>query len=164
MAVTIIITAVICITMFLGIWGAAAFMPPRRVAKWLSEDLQKVMNTLPDKSKGSIIIGTVILICACAAYVGEMIFAAYDGIKNDFTYWQFFVRFLIIFYGVKAFDIIVLDYFLITKTKFFQHFYPETEGNSGYHQFGFNKKQQITRLVSFPFICLAMAGICMLFK
>lgn len=163
MAVTIIIVAIICADLFLAIWGAAAFMPPRRVSKWLSKDLREVMNKLPDKSKFSTFVGTVILALGCLIYAGAIIYVAYDGIKNGFSFWNFFVRFMIIMYCVKAFDIIVLDWFLITKTKFFQHFYPETEGNPGYSQFGFNKKQQITRIVLFPFICLGMAGICMLF-
>ncbi|MCM1023509.1 MAG: hypothetical protein NC395_05555 [Prevotella sp.] len=163
MAVTIIAAAVICADLFLTIWGAAAFMPPCRVGKWLPKDLREAMNKLPDKPKFSTIIGTVILIFGCLIYAGAIIFAAYDGIKNGFSFWNFFARFMIIMYCVKAFDIIVLDYFLITKTKFFQHFYPETEGNPGYNQFGFNKKQQITRIVLFPFLCLAAAGICMLF-
>jgi hypothetical protein len=32
---------------------------------------------------------------------------------------------------------------LLTKTHFFQHFYPETEGCEGYHRFGFKRKGQL---------------------
>ena len=63
----------------------------------------------------------------------------------------------------KAFDIIFLDWLLLTKTHFFQHFYPETEGCEGYHSFGFNRKGQLIRIVVFPFVAAALAGICMLF-
>ena len=52
----------------------------------------------------------------------------------------------------KAFDIICLDWFLLTKSHFFQHYYPETEGCAGYRSFGFNRKEQLTALFCFRFL------------
>lgn len=52
-----------------------------------------------------------------------------------------------------------LDWFLLTKSRLFQHYYPETEGCVGYHQFGFNRKKQLTRIVLFPFLSLLLAWI-----
>ena len=49
------------------------------------------------------------------------------------------------------------DRMLLTKLHFFQHFYPETEGCAGYHQFGFNRKEQLVRLAVFPFVSALMA-------
>ena len=76
---------------------------------------------------------------------------------------SFLVRFLIILLGVKTFDIIGLDYILITKTHFFQHYFPETEGCAGYHNFGFNRKEQIRQIIIMPFAALLTAWICTLF-
>ena len=50
---------------------------------------------------------------------------------------------------------------LLTKTHFFQHFYPETEGCEGYHRFGFNRKGQLIRLAVFPFAAALMALLAM---
>ena len=61
----------------------------------------------------------------------------------------------------KAFDIICLDWLLLTRSHFFQHYYPETEGCEGYHSFGFNHKGQIMRIIVFPFIAAFMAAIAM---
>jgi len=69
----------------------------------------------------------------------------------------------LILYIWKAFDIVCLDLLLLTKSHFFQHFYPETEGCAGYSQFGFNRKGQTIRIIVFPFVAAAFAGICMLF-
>ena len=55
-----------------------------------------------------------------------------------------------------------LDWLLLTKPHFFQRFYPETEGCEGYHQFGFNRKEQLTRIILFPFVAALMAGIACL--
>ena len=42
---------------------------------------------------------------------------------------------------IMAFDIICLDYFLLTKTRFFLYYFPETEGCAGWKDFGYNRKQ-----------------------
>ena len=49
----------------------------------------------------------------------------------------------------------------LTKSHFFQRFYPETEGCAGYHSFGFNRKEQLIRLAVFPFVAALMALIAM---
>ena len=79
--------------------------------------------------------------------------------KNDFTFSQFLLRFMIIAFGTKAFDIIALDYFLLTKTNFFPHFFPETRGCAGWQQFGYNRKQQIGQSVFMLICCLVMAFV-----
>ncbi|MBR3738754.1 MAG: hypothetical protein IKN26_08460 [Eubacterium sp.] len=55
------------------------------------------------------------------------LFGAIDGIQNHFNLWQFFFRFLIMLYSYKAFDMICFDWLLLTKSRFFQHYYPEIE-------------------------------------
>ena len=83
--------------------------------------------------------------------------------RKGFIFDQFLVRFLVILLGMKAFDIIVLDYILITKTQFFQHYIPETKGCAGYHSFGYNRKEQLWRIVTLPFAALLTAWVCTLF-
>ncbi len=83
--------------------------------------------------------------------------------RKGFTFGQFLVRFLVILLGMKAFDIIVLDYILITKTQFFQHYIPETKDCAGYPSFGYNRKEQFWRIVTLPFAGLLTAWLCTLF-
>lgn len=54
----------------------------------------------------------------------------------------------------------ILAILLLQKTRFFQHYYPETEGCAGYHSYGFNKKSQITKIILFPFISALIAWLC----
>lgn len=63
-------------------------------------------------------------------------------------------------YLLKAFDIICSDWFLLTRSHFFRHYYPETEGCTGYHFFGFNRKEQLTRIILSPFVSMLPAWIC----
>ena len=60
----------------------------------------------------------------------------------------------------EAFDLVFLDWVLLQKTRFFQHYYPETEGCAGYHSYGFNKKSQITKIILFPFVSALIAWLC----
>ena len=48
---------------------------------------------------------------------------------------------------------------LFTKTRFFQHYLPETEGCEGWKQFGYNRKQQLRQIILMPFFCLALAWL-----
>ncbi len=60
----------------------------------------------------------------------------------------------------EDFDLVFLDWVLLQKTSFFQHYYPETEGCAGYHSYGFNKKSQIAKIILFPFISALIAWLC----
>ena len=89
--------------------------------------------------------------------IGAFVYGGYDGAKRGFTFWRHWLRFAVMLYLWKAFDVVCLDWLLLTKSRFFQHFYPETEGCAGYHSFGFNRKEQMIRLAVFPFAAALMA-------
>ncbi len=108
-------------------------------------------------------MGWCCLVLSVLACVGAFAYAGWDGMRQGYGFWQFFGRFLAMLYLLKAFDIIALDWFLLTKSHFFQHDYPETVGCTGYHQFGFNRKEQLTRIVLFPFVALLLAWVCIQF-
>ena len=71
------------------------------------------------------------------------------------------------FRGARVIGWILLIIAVLTLLEAFlygnQHFYPETEGCQGYRKFGFNLKEQIVRLIVYPFVVLAMAWVCTLF-
>lgn len=75
---------------------------------------------------GKRVFGIVILILFVAAMLGLVVWGGIDRMRHDYYFGNFLLRFLVMFAGVKAFDIIVLDYFLLTRTQFFQHYLPET--------------------------------------
>ena len=109
------------------------------------------------------ILGWVILILFIAGYIGLFAIAGIDGIRHGFTFRQFFFRFLTIGAVIKVFDIVCLDYFLLTKTHFFQHYFPETEGCAGWKDFGYNRKQQIGQCIKIIIGSALTAWICTLF-
>lgn len=160
---TIFISILFCTVMFFAVWTAVALYPMPKLSSFMPMDIQEKVKDHKPPFPGAKILGLVLIIIEVVALIGMMAYMIWDGIHNGFTFVQFYARFLIVLYGEKIFDILFLDYFLITRTHFFQHYWPETEGCEGYNQFGYNKKEQMVRLIAYPFICALMAWICTLF-
>ena len=147
--------------LFLAILTATLTLPFKALIKNFPEDIQKRLvprlNNLP--MSGKRILGIVILVLLFLVMLGLVVWGGIDGINCGYNFGDFLIRFLIMFGGLKAFDIIGLDFFLLTKTRFFQHFFPETEGCAGWKNFGFNRRQQLRHCIAVPFYCCSLAGI-----
>ena len=141
---TAILSAAGCVLLFLGIWGVTVTLPTGLLAKNFPEDVQEKLKPrlecLPMSPKR--VLGWIILALFVAGYLALFVIGGIDGLKRGFTFGQFFLRFFTIGAVIKAFDIIALDWFLLTKTHFFQRYFPETEGCAGWQDFGYNRRQQ----------------------
>lgn len=162
MVLTLILSLTGCLSLFLAIWGLTVTMPTGLLARNFPSDVQACLKprleSLPMSFKR--VVGWIILIGFCILFLGLFIIGAIDGFKNGYTFLQFFLRFLIIAASVKVFDIVCLDYILLTKTQFFQHYFPETKDCIGWKQFGYNRRQQIRQCIIIPVCCLIGAFIC----
>ena len=143
------------------IFAAVVFIQDRRFFTTAPKDIQAVAEDHPERFPGQHALGWVLAIFFIVLMVGAFVYGAYDGVKNGFTFWEHWLRFAMMLYLWKAFDIICLDWLLLTKSHFFQRYYPETEGCAGYSSFGFNRKEQLFRIAIFPFVAAAMALITM---
>lgn len=161
MLLTILLTIAMMVLLFLMIWLAAVTLPFKSFAKNFPNDVQEKLKPRIDSltMSGKTIAGRIILAVILLLMMAVWAIGAVDGINNGFTFLQFFTRFLTMGVGVKAFDIIGLDYFLLTKTKFFQHYFPETDCCKGWKEFGYNRNQQIKHCVAVPVTCLITAFI-----
>lgn len=135
------------------------YLIPKFAVTSMPEDIKTIIRSRPDAPKWRTALGY-----ACAGIIflgllGTLVYAGVDAVRKHFGFAQSFVRFLILLMGYKAFDIICLDWWLITKSHFFQKVFPETEGCEGYRQFGFNRKKQLARLIAFPIVSLIIAWI-----
>lgn len=161
---TVVLSLAGCLLLFLMILDATLTMPFSSLAKNFPEDVQRRLEpriqNLPMSPKR--VIGGILLVVLILAWLGLFIFGGIDGKRNGFTFWQFAVRFLAIGLTVKAFDIVCLDFILLTKTRFFQHFFPETDGCAGWKQFGYNRKQQLRQIAIIIPGSLIFALICSL--
>jgi hypothetical protein len=163
MLLTLLLALIFIAAVFGALYAIVGLIQNKKLITTAPKDIQEAAQDHPERFRGAHALGWIVAIICLLIMIGVFVYGGYDGVKNGFGFWQFFLRFILILYIWKAFDIICLDWLLLTKSHFFQHFYPETEGCAGYHQFGFNRKGQIIRIIVFPFVAAAFAGICMLF-
>ena len=163
MIVTLLLTLCNIVLLCLMVLTATVFMPYRGLARNFPKDVQEALKPRLDEidrqPKAPRFFGCILIVIMCLLFVGVFIFGGIDGMHHDYTYGQFLLRFLLSVFGTKAFDIIALDYFLLTKTNFFPHFFPETKGCAGWQQFGYNRKQHLGQSVFMLICCLVLAFI-----
>ncbi len=141
------------------VYAAVGLIQNRKLFTTAPKDIQAAAKDHPERFPGARMLGWKLAVICLLLMIGAFVYGGYDGIQNGFGFWKFFLRFIVMLYMWKAFDIVFLDWLLLTKTHFFQSYYPETEGCEGYRKFGFNRKGQIVRIVVFPFAAMLMAGI-----
>ena len=161
--VNLILTLTMCALLFLMIWSATYFYPWTGLLRFFPKDIEEKARLHQPPFPAAPVIGWILMLLCALGFVGLIVYGGWDGVRKGFTFGRFFVRFLVMLFGMKAFDIIALDFFLITKTQFFQHYIPETKGCAGYHSFGYNRKEQLRRIVTLPFAALLTAWVCTLF-
>ena len=126
---------------------------------------RKIWRQFPTQRNGfgALTIGWLIIAVALLTFLGAAALAIGDGIKNDFGFLQFFVRFLVMLYLMEVYDIFFFDWVLLCHSNFFPHFYPELKGIVGPHMFGYNKKSHIIHFIVYIPACALVAWICTLF-
>ena len=150
MRVTILLTLGLMALFALMILVVTVFLPlPGAVLSFWPEDIQERLRprmerlTLTKKRIAGMLLFALILL----GMVWIFVYAGVDGVRRGYSYSQLLGRFLCIGVGVKLLDILGFDYFVMTKTHFFQHFFPETEGCAGWQDFGYNRRQQLRQCV-----------------
>ena len=163
MIVTLILSLILMAALFLMLFAAVALVQDKRLFTSAPKDIQAVILPRKERFKGAKAIGIALIIFAMLVFLFSFIYGGYDGIKRGYGFWQFFIRFAVMLYLLKAFDILFFDLFLLTNSHFFQHYYPETEGCKGFSSFGFNIKTHILHMILVIPISLAAAWVCTLF-
>lgn len=161
MLLTLLLSVVFILAVCLLLLSAVALIQDKRFFTTAPKDIQAAALDHPERFPGARILGWKLAILSLLLMIGAFVYGGWDGVKQGFSFWQHWLRFAVMLYLWKAFDIVCLDWLLLTKSHFFQHFYPETEGCAGYHQFGFNRKGQMIRLAVFPFAAALMAFLSM---
>ena len=155
MLLTVLLALAMIAGMVLLLFSAIALIQNRRFFTTAPKDIQEAVLDHPERFPGAHALGYTLAVFGMALIAGAFVYGAYDG----FTFWKFFLWFLAILYLWKAFDMVCFDWLLLTKSHFFQHYYPETEGCAGYSQPDFNRKEQLIRIAAFPLVAALLAGI-----
>ena len=166
MVLTVFLSIVVCGAISLMLISAIAFIQDTRFFSSAPKEARDVL--IPRDRElfyGARVIGWVLMAFSLLMIIGALVVAVWDGLRNGFTFLQFFTRFLTMFTVYKIYDMIFFDYFLLMKFHFFQYYYPEVESvfADPNRKYGFNIKSQLVKLiVVFPAISTLIAWICTL--
>ena len=138
------------------------FAATKVLMRFLPRDIREAAKAHPDPSVGRQTIGYLLTALAAAGYAGLLCFLGADGIRRGYGFWLLFGRFMLFLYGYKLFDILVQDQYIVITRKYYVKFYPETKGCKSWDDRSFNTKNQMIRLIAFPFVCALMAWITLI--
>ena len=162
MLLTIFLSIVVCTAVTLLLLSAVAYVQDNRLFSSAPKEAQAVLKPR-DKELfyGARIIGWTLMLFSILLILGVFVIAIWDGKRSGYTFFGFFLRFLLLFTIYKVYDMVCFDYFLLMKFKFFQYYYPETESALENRKYGFNIKSQILKLlVIFPAVSALLAWLC----
>jgi hypothetical protein len=166
MLLTIFLAIVFCVAITLMMLSAVAFIQDKKFFSSAPKEAQEAI--LPrDKELfyGARIIGWTLMVFSFLMIIGVGVISVWDGFRSGFTFWQFFLRFVLIFTIYKIYDMICFDYFLLMKFHFFQFYFPEVDSVYSGRKYGYNIKSQLLKLlVIFPAASALAAWICTLFQ
>lgn len=165
MLFTLLLLLVIVSSVFLMLYAGVALIQDRKYFTSAPKDVQKAIQPRKERFRGAHALGWLLMGVAAVLVIGALIAAIADGIKKHYSFGRFFARFLILLEGYKIWDMLFLDDFLLTKSRFYQHYYPEVKDCESLKKPGFNRKSQMTKLLTvFPVIAAVIAGGCTLLK
>lgn len=165
MILTIGLSIMMMAGLFLMLWGGVGFLQDKRFfSSAPKEELDVIPDRLPERFRGQHAVGWLMILFSLLLMGGAIVLAAWDGIRNSFTFWQFFARFIFMLFALKAFDIVFFDWILLCNAgfNFFPHYYPETKAVLGQHLFGYNWKTHLAHIIAFPFVAAFLSWICTL--
>ena len=165
MLLTVFLSIVFCAAISLMLLSAIAFIQDKKFFSSAPKEAQEVVK--PREKElfyGARAVGWTLMVFSFLMIAGVGVISIWDGFRSDFTFIQFFLRFVTIFTVYKIYDMICFDYFLLVKYNFFQFYYPEVESVYTGRKYGYNIKSQLLKLlVIFPAASALAAWICSLF-
>ena len=167
MSVTIALSLIMMLGLFLMLLGGVGFVQDKR---FFSSAPREVLNVVPEtkamRFAGQHILGWTIISLAVVLMIAAVVIEGYYGVINESSFLQQFLRFMLMFLGVKAFDIGFFDWFLLCNAglNFFPHFYPETKPVLNRKLFGYNWKTHLLHVICIIPVSALLAEMCLLFS
>ena len=162
MFTTLAALAAVCLLSLAFILIIPHFASAKVLMRFLPRDIREAAIAHPDPSFGKKMIGYLLTILAAAGYAGVLFFLGADGLRRGYGFWPLFGRYMLFLYGYKLFDILVQDQYVVITRKYYVQFYPETRNCKSWDDRSFNTKNQMIRLIAFPFVCALMAWIALI--
>ena len=162
MITTLAALVAVCLLSLAFILVIPHFAATKVFMRFLPRDIREAAKAHPDPSAGKRLIGYLLTVLAAAGYAGLLIYLGADGLRCGYGFWLLFGRFMLFMYGYKLFDILVQDQYIVITRKYYVQFYPETKDCRSWDDRSFNTKNQLIRLIAFPFVCALMAWVTLI--
>lgn len=159
MLVTILLSAALMAALFLLLYAGVALIQDNRFFGSAPKEVRDVIREKPERFPGAHLLGWILGAAAILIFIAAFAAGMIEGGRSGFTFTRYAVRFAVMLYLLKAFDIIVFDRILLCGRRFFPRYYPECAPVLGKHLFGFNKKTHVTHLVIIIPLSLLLAWI-----
>lgn len=165
MVLTVFLALIFCASVTMLLIGGVAFVQETWMFSSAPKEARELIQPRPKELfYGARVIGWVMMIMAVVMILGVGVISIWDGFRRGYSFWEFFVRFVLIFTIYKAYDMVFFDWFVLCRFGFFQHYYPEAASALVGRKYGFNIKSQLLKLlVIFPGASALAAWICSLF-
>ena len=163
MLITILCSVIMMAGLFLMLWSGVGFIQDKRFFSSAPKEVREAVKPKEERFFGMHALGWTLAVLSLLLMGGAIFLGAFDGIRNDFGLMKFFVRFLVMLWGLEAYDILFFEFFLLCRSRFFIHYFPEVEKHLGPHLFGYNRKSHIAAALIIPPACLLLSWICTLF-
>ena len=161
MLTTIILSLVMMAGLFLLLYAGVGLVQDKKFFSSAPKEVQEAVMPRDERFPGAHALGWVLAVTAILMMAGAVVYGGWDGIRNSFSFRQYFFRFLIMFWSLKAYDILFFDYVLLCRSGFFPHFYPEVRPVLGPHLFGYNRNTHLCHILASPVLAAVLAWICM---
>lgn len=165
MLITVFLAIVFCVAITIMMFAAVAFIQDKILFSSAPKEFQKaIVPRDKELFYGAKAIGWTFMVLSFLLILGVGVIAIWDGFRSEYSFWQFFIRFAVIFTVYKLYDMIFFDYFLLMKFHFFQFYFPEIGSVTSGRKYGYNIKSQLIKLlIIFPAVSALAAWICSLF-
>ena len=105
MLITVILTLIMCVLLFLMVWSAVYFLPWKGLMDFFPEDIKEKAKDHAPPFRTAPIFGWICMILCMLGFIGVIVYGGWDGVQRGYTFTQFLVRFLIILFGVKILSV-----------------------------------------------------------
>ena len=151
MITTLIVLAGICVLSLVFILIIPSFAKTKLFMQFLPEDIREAARDHPDPPVRKQAVGYLMTAAAAVVYLGALYSLGADGLLQGYG------RFMLFLYGYKLFDILVQDQYIVITRKYYVRFFPETKHCESWSNRSFNTKNQLIRLIAFPFVSALLA-------
>jgi hypothetical protein len=159
MITTLIILVAVCALSLIFILIIPYYASTKAFMSFLPQDIREAAKGHPNPSAGKLFFGYLLTAVATCAYLAALWLLGADGIRRGYGFWLLFGRYMLFLYGYKLFDIVVQDQYIVISRRYYVRFYPETKGCKSWNDRSFNTKNQLIRLIAFPFAAALLAWI-----